>query len=72
MNKLVELERKDIETINGGGLFAAAAGAVLGVTYGFAAGAIVAAKTGQIKDVFKTAWTAGMVGGAIGAVIPAP
>lgn len=64
------LKDNELEKINGDGIFGAAAGTLLGFTYGMAAGAIIAYNTGEIKDMFKTAWTAAMMGGAIGSFTP--
>ncbi|EHR0219532.1 hypothetical protein ACOT7R_17585 [Clostridium perfringens] len=70
MSNFNELE--NLDSINGGGLIGAAGGALLGATYGMAAGALVTAKTGNIKDTFKTAWASSMLWGGVGAVLPEP
>lgn len=70
MDNFIELI--NLDDINGGGVLGAGVGAVLGMSYGFAAGAVVAGNTGNIGDMFKTAWVSTMAGGGIGAVIPEP
>lgn len=70
MDNFIELD--NLDDINGGGIIGAGVGVVLGGSYGFAAGAVVAAHSGNIRDMFKTAWASTMVGGGIGAVVPEP
>lgn len=66
------VEIENYEEINGGGVFGAIGGAMIGATYGVAIGAYAWSKTGQIKDVYKSAWAGAMFGGACGAFIPGP
>jgi len=70
MDKFIELE--NLNDINGGGAICAAAGALVGGTYGFAAGVVVANHSGNIHDMFKTAWASACIGGGIGALVPEP
>ncbi|ADL42454.1 hypothetical protein COB47_1155 [Caldicellulosiruptor obsidiansis OB47] len=70
LNGYIVFQNNELEKINGDGLFGAAAGAILGFTYGLAAGAVIAYNSGEIKDMFKTGWTGAMLGGAIGGLTP--
>ena len=70
MDKFIELE--NLNAINGGGAIGALAGVVVGGTYGFAAGAVVAAHSGNVRDMFKTAWASAATCGGVGALLPEP
>ncbi|WPX10090.1 hypothetical protein [Anaerocellum danielii] len=70
LEEYIVLNDDELVEINGDGMFGAAAGAILGFTYGIAAGAVIAYNTGEIKEMFKTAWASAMFGGAVGSFLP--
>lgn len=66
------LDCKNYETINGGGILGAIAGGVIGFDAGLIGGLAVNQFTGDDSDVLSTAWAGAGAGFYYGAVAPTP